>query len=71
MDNLGYLFAAYSLIFLLIGLYVLFVGQRQKRLESLLAELEASVQDVEKRALVAAAKSDNLAAPRPSQQGPA
>jgi CcmD family protein len=67
MDNLGYLFAAYSLIFLLIGLYVLFVGQRQKRLESLLAELEASVQDVEKRvALEAAAKSDNLAAPRQS-----
>ena len=41
MDNLGYLVAAYSLIFAGIFLYVMFVARRQARLEVELEEMEA------------------------------
>jgi len=41
MDNYGYLFAAYSLIFAGIFLYVMFVARRQARLEVELEEMEA------------------------------
>jgi CcmD family protein len=34
MENLGYLFAAYSVIFVAIFLYVLFIWQRHAQLES-------------------------------------
>ncbi len=43
MTNLGYLFAAYSLIFVGILLYVLFIGSRQARLEGECQELEATL----------------------------
>jgi len=44
MTNLGYLFAAYSLIFAGILLYVLFIGNRQARLESECQEMEAALE---------------------------
>jgi CcmD family protein len=40
MENLGYLFAAYSIIFAVIFVYVLFLWRRQTRLESELKTLE-------------------------------
>ncbi|GEM_PF-1991074 len=43
MDHLGYLFAAYSIIFLLIGLYVIFIGTRQARLEREVRRLESEL----------------------------
>jgi CcmD family protein len=51
MDNLlGYLFAAYSIIFVLIGLYVAFIGRRQARLEREVGRLEASLRDAQRNA---------------------
>ncbi|MGO9059480.1 MAG: CcmD family protein [Candidatus Binataceae bacterium] len=47
MEHLGYLFAAYSIIFLLIGLYVVYIARRQARLERDVARLEASVRSAE------------------------
>jgi CcmD family protein len=47
MDHLEYLFAAYSLIFILIGLYVIFIGRRQARLEREVVRLEASLRAAE------------------------
>ncbi len=44
MDNIGYLFAAYSLIFAGIFLYVLFIARRQDRLETELGEMESALQ---------------------------
>lgn len=41
MENLGYLFAAYSIIFIVIFLYVLFLWRRQAHLEAELRALEA------------------------------
>ena len=41
MEHLEYLFAAYSIIFILIGLYVIFIGRRQARLEREVGRLEA------------------------------
>jgi CcmD family protein len=41
MENLGYLFAAYSLIFAGIFLYVVFIWRRQAALDAELRTLEA------------------------------
>jgi CcmD family protein len=41
MENLGYLFAAYSVIFGAIFLYVLFIWRRQTALDAELRSLEA------------------------------
>jgi CcmD family protein len=41
MEHLGYLFAAYSAIFIAIFLYVVFIGRRQASLEEELKALEA------------------------------
>jgi CcmD family protein len=46
MDNFGYLFAAYTIIFALIFLYVVFIWRRQSRLEIELRGMEARVKDV-------------------------
>ena len=43
MEHLGYLFAAYSAIFLLIGLYVVYIARRQARLERQVGHLEAAI----------------------------
>jgi CcmD family protein len=41
MEHLGYLFAAYSIIFAVIFLYVLFIWRRQAALDAELRTLEA------------------------------
>jgi CcmD family protein len=46
MDNLGYLFAAYTIIFVVIFLYVLFIWRRQTRLEADLRAMESRLKDV-------------------------
>jgi CcmD family protein len=43
MENLGYLFAAYSIIFVAIFLYVLFIWRRQAVLDAELRTLEAQM----------------------------
>ncbi len=43
MDNLGYLFAAYTIIFVVIFGYVLFIWRRQAALEAELQSLEARI----------------------------
>ena len=40
MENFGYLFAAYTIIFAVIFLYVMFIWRRQRRLEREVAALE-------------------------------
>ncbi len=47
MDHLGYLFAAYSIIFLLIGLYAIFIGMRQARLDREVRRLESALRKIE------------------------
>jgi CcmD family protein len=44
MENFGYLLAAYSIIFVAIFLYVLFLWRRQSHLESELRAMEARLQ---------------------------
>jgi CcmD family protein len=39
MENFGYLFAAYTIIFAVIFLYVMFIWRRQRRLEREVAAL--------------------------------
>jgi CcmD family protein len=46
MDNFGYLFAAYTIIFAVIFLYVIFIWRRQSRLEVELRAMEARLKDV-------------------------
>jgi CcmD family protein len=41
MEHLGYLFAAYSIIFVVIFLYVIFIWRRQAALDAELRTLEA------------------------------
>jgi CcmD family protein len=48
MENLGYLFVAYSIIFAAIFLYVLFLWRRQARLEAELRVIEDRLKDVRK-----------------------
>jgi CcmD family protein len=44
MDNLSYLFAAYTIIFVVIFGYVLFIWRRQVALETELRAIEARMQ---------------------------
>ena len=46
MDNFGYLFAAYTIIFAVIFIYVVFIWLRQSRLEVELRAMEARLKDV-------------------------
>jgi CcmD family protein len=46
MDNFGYLFAAYTIIFAVIFMYVVFIWRRQSRLEGELRAMEARLKDV-------------------------
>jgi CcmD family protein len=46
MDNFGYLFAAYTIIFAVIFLYVIFIWRRQMRLEIELHAMEARLKDI-------------------------
>ncbi len=45
MENLSYLFAAYSIIFAAIALYVMFLWRRQTRLDSRLRGLEIQLNE--------------------------
>jgi len=47
MEHLGYLFAAYSIICVAIGLYVIFIGRRQARLDREVARLETALRTAE------------------------
>ena len=60
MEHFGYLFAAYSLIFGAIFLYVLFMWRRQARLEAELRAMEARL-----AALAGSKDSPPVAAPAP------
>jgi CcmD family protein len=46
MENLSYLFAAYSIIFAAIVLYVMFLWRRQARLDSRLRGLELQLNEI-------------------------
>ena len=46
MDNFGYLFAAYTIIFAVIFIYVVFIWRRQSRLEVELRAMEAQLKNV-------------------------
>ena len=46
MEHLGYLFAAYTIVFVVIFLYVLFIWRRQAALEAELRTLEARLRAV-------------------------
>lgn len=46
MDNFGYLFAAYTIIFAVIFLYVIFIWRRQSRLEVAMHAIEARLKAV-------------------------
>jgi CcmD family protein len=46
MENFGYLFAAYTIIFAVIFLYVVFIWRRQTRLEVELRAMEAQLKNV-------------------------
>ncbi len=59
MEHLGYLFAAYSIIFALIGLYGILIARRQVRLEREVARLEATLRGVEEAAAPAQPNGEN------------
>jgi len=50
MEHLGYLFAAYSAIFIVIFLYVVFLWRRQAHLEAELKALEAKLPERDRAA---------------------
>jgi CcmD family protein len=49
MEHLGYLFAAYSIIFAVIVLYVMFIWRRQAALDAELRTLEARMAALNER----------------------
>ncbi len=72
MENLGYLAAAYAIIFAAIFLYVMFIWRRQAALEADLRAIESrlrALDDAGGRATEAAAPSaGSPGAPRPAGQ---
>lgn len=54
MEHLGYLFAAYSIIFVVIFLYVMFIWRRQAALDAELRTLEARIAALMQRSAAAA-----------------
>ena len=55
MENLGYLFAAYSIIFAVIFLYVMFIWRRQAALDAELRTLEARMAALQENSIAASA----------------
>jgi len=51
MENFGYLFAAYSVIFAAIAIYVIFIWRRQARLDAELRALERRLADLSNSAV--------------------
>ncbi len=64
MENLGFLFAAYTIIFVAIFLYVLFIWRRQAALEAEVRAMAARLQ-----ALTEAADASRSAAARSGSSG--
>jgi CcmD family protein len=59
MEHFGFLCTAYSLIFAVIFLYVVFIGQRQRRIEAQIDAAEAQLKAVREK----------LDVPRSAEQG--
>ena len=55
MEHLGYLFAAYSIIFAVIVLYVMFIWRRQAALDAELRTLEARMAALQESSTAASA----------------
>ena len=55
MEHLGYLFAAYSIIFAVIFLYVMFIWRRQAALDAELRTLEARMAALQETSAAASA----------------
>ena len=55
MEHLGYLFAAYSIIFAVIFLYVMFIWRRQAALDAELRTLEARIAALQESSTAATA----------------
>jgi CcmD family protein len=64
MEHLGYLFVAYTIVFAVIFLYVLFIWRRQAALEAELRTLEARLRAVAENS----ADNDSVTAAEPSRQ---
>jgi len=56
MEHLGYLFAAYSIIFAVIFLYVMFIWRRQAALDAELRTLEARMAALNERSAAGASE---------------
>ena len=57
MQGFGFLFAAYSIIFVVMFLYVLFVARRQSTLETELRSLEHRLKDIDQSSKQAVAQA--------------
>ena len=60
MEHFGYLFAAYSIIFAVIFLYVVFIWRRQLALDAELRTLEARMAALSEGSAAAAAPAPRL-----------
>ncbi len=58
MEHFGYLFAAYSIIFIVIFLYVMFIWRRQAALDAELRTLEARMTALAGQPAAGAPRSD-------------
>jgi CcmD family protein len=58
MEHFGYLFAAYSIIFIVIFLYVMFIWRRQAALDAELRTLEARMAALAGHPAAGAPRSD-------------
>jgi CcmD family protein len=58
MEHLGYLFAAYSIIFAAIFLYVVFIWRRQAALDAELRALEAQMAALKEAATAGSAPAE-------------
>jgi CcmD family protein len=59
MENFGYLFAAYSIIFAVIFLYVVFIWRRQAALDAELRTLEARMAALTEESTTASASPES------------
>lgn len=63
MENLGYLAAAYTIIFVVIFLYVLFIWRRQAALEAEVRAMQARLRDLDEGGDRSGQTGDATAAP--------
>lgn len=63
MENFGYLFAAYSIIFAAIFLYVIFIQRRQANLEQELRAMEARLGELLAEGAASAAEPEGENSP--------